>query len=719
MEQQRQPQQQQQQQPPHPQSSSSSSPSPQPQQQQQHLSQQHKQELAISAADTSAAAQLDAAADTRSVASKERLLASAPHPPEADPADIARETTSSVGSGQPSVISQVVGVDEGWEALEALKDVSLQALSVLVRRLVDDGAASQQTASTTAVTVAAAPSTSTDLSAEQKGELSRLIKNLRQDMAEKVSQILNKGRAVPRASMKGSSADIDLAQLSRATLLELYQCVTAEGAQPSRPASGQSGGRVSSISRSPSAQASTKPLLSSRLSWHEALRDDSRASLLEIAYQAESIPDGGQVAAALTPRSTSRSQSTNALGLSNDSLAPLLAGGVSAIFTSADTDVPVGNAAAANGVPAVGEDMMTDHGLALALAALCNGLYQVFETGALPQGDATAPANNAAPSEATGPGESSAMYSDLAQRLSVVQSQRPDADSTALDAGQQALWAECDRLMALVRTICAAREGYGVTQPPSYEDTLEQAPSSVEVTSGKTPRARTTHDELTNVLHAIDRVVKLAPRMDNQSVQLNARQQKIMSGAALTALVERLNRGKESFDTQRASSSSTHRYAALQSLVDQITVAGERRMYNQRVVLSGDQTRRMEVGKLGAILDRQAKSRYKNQDSTTREQRLLADLAALQPGLTRACPQFAAQRYEASPAKQRNMFMSTLSSRVDRLAERRLGNQDALSPAQKKEESWLELERILDGVTTGMGEQRASLSSRKTSVTTK
>ncbi|KAJ3178336.1 hypothetical protein HDU87_003648 [Geranomyces variabilis] len=702
---------QQQQQPRQASSSLSSPPSPPP----PHLSQQHKQELAISAAD--AAAQLDAAVDTRSVASKERLLASAPHPPEADPADIARETTSSIRSGQPSVISQVVGGDEGWEALEALKDVSLQALSHLVRRLVDDASASAAAAA-----AAAAANPSADLSAEQKGELSRLIKNLRQDMAEKVSKILNKGRDVPRAGFNGSNADIDLAQLSRTTLLELYQCVTAEDAPTSRPSSGQSGGRVSAMSRSSSAQASTKPMLSSRLSWHEALRNDSRASLLEMAQQAERIPDGGQVAAALTPGSTSRSQSMNILGISNDSLAPLLAGSGSAILSSADTNSSVGSAAAANGVPAIGEDMMTDHGLALALAALCNGLYQIFDAGVLPQGDATAPvADSARPSGATGPDESAAMYSDLAQRLSVVQNQRPDSDSTELDSGQQALWAECDRLMALVRTICAAREGSsGLTQPPSYEDTLEEAPSSVEVTSGKpTGGARTTHDELTNVLHAIDRVVKLAPRMDNQSVQLNARQQKVMSGAALTALVERLNRGKENFDTQRASSSTTHRYAALQSLVDQITVAGERRMYNQRVVLSGDQTRRMEVGKLGAILDRQAKSRYKNQDSTTREQRLLADLAALQPGLTREYPQFAAQRYEASPAKQRNMFMSTLSSRVDRLADRRLVNQDALSPAQKKEQSWSELERILDGVDSGMGEQRASLTSRKTPVTTK
>ncbi|KAJ3158152.1 hypothetical protein HDU86_003104 [Geranomyces michiganensis] len=701
----------------------------QPHQQQQTLSlvpisQQHTQDFALPSGDGGDAV------DTRSEADKERLLALAPHPPESDPAVWVTEDTGSVKSGQRSVISQVVqkksngggvvGGDEGWEALEALKDVSLQALSILVRRLVDDAASSSASSSSAIAshTAASTAAASADLSAEQKGELSRLIKNLRQDMVEKVSNILNKDREVPRAEINGSNIDIDLEQLSRATLLELYHCVTATA---SRSASGPSA-QPSLMIRSASAQPAFKGLQSSRLSWYEAIRNDSRASLLDIAHQAESIPDGGQVAAALTPRSTSRSQSTNILGSSNDSIAPLLAGGRSILTPTSSDEETAASSAAANGVATVGEDMMTDHGLALALAALCNGLYQIFDTGVETQGEAAAGADNfVTPPAGAGSHESAAMYSHLERQLSDVQSQRPNSNSAALDAGQQALWAECDRLMALVRSICAARQGAAVSQPPSYEETLQVSPSTVEVTAKKPPGSRATNDELSNVLYAIDRVVKLAPRMDNQSVQLNPRQQKIMSGAALTALVERLNRGKENFESQRASSTSTHRYAALQSLVDQITAAGERRMYNQRVVLSGDQTRRMEVGKLSAILDRQAKSRYKNQDSMTREQRLLADLATLKPGLTRECPQFAAQRYEVSPAKQRNMFMSTLSTRVDRLADRRLGNQDALSPAQKKEESWSELERILDGVTTGMAGQRASLPSQssKSSISTK
>ncbi|KAI8910001.1 hypothetical protein DFJ77DRAFT_442138 [Powellomyces hirtus] len=673
----------------------------------------------------------------RSVAATERLLAAAPQPPLTEPTGGSNRDASETSS---LALVQVVG-EEGWEALEALKDVSLQALSILVRRLVDDAAGSASHASGSSRTTS--ESNTTEINAEQRKELERLINNLRQDKVDQVVSILSKHRVTPRAS-DSSKIDIDFENLSRSTMLDLYACVTETKSPTPRSASttNSSLGMIKSASVASSRPRATSVGNSSvssknRMSWHDMLRESATSdSLRNLLESAESIPDGGQVAAALTQPFGDRSKSAELLrsvGQSSNSLcsqsssAPLISPGQNA----AEGSPAISNAFLANSVGGgaepgpIAEEMMTDHGLALALAALCNGLYQIFEASAESHERFLSTGPGLAGAAASGQ-PSSALYTQIAQRLSVVQDQRTNRDTGVLDPGQQALWVETDRLMALVRTICAVRQGPG-SEPPSYEETLELAPRSSQVKigekkSGPVPRSAA-NDELSNVLHAIDRVVKFAPRMDNQSVQLNDRQQKIMSGAALTALVERLNRGKENFESQRAAPLATHRYAALEQLVNQITVAGERRMANQRVALSGNQQHRMEAGKMGALLDRQEKARYKNQDSTTREQRLLADLASLRGGLTKESPQYQAQRYEVSPSKQRNMFISTLSARVDRLSERRFSNQDALSPAQKKEESWGELESILDRVGSGLPAQRASLSvapaKTRTSITLK
>lgn len=468
-------------------------------------------------------------------------------------------------------------------------------------------------------------------------------------------------------------------------------------------------------------------------------RTESQENIWEIAEKANEIPDGGEVAAALKQSSSDRSKSSEILRRSNEALnvPHSTEDGIPRSRASSvmpNTQQPSPPSSPTMGMLRLGDEMLTDHGLALALAALCNGLYQILDSDlAASQVPKQLLAADGTATMELQTGNAEAMYDEMVQKMSLVQNRRVDIDISTLSPEQQALWAEIDRLMVLVQTICSIRKQQP-HQPPSYEEAMEMS----KLDSKPAIKGRISSDELTQVLSAIDRVIRMAPRLDNQSVLLNARQEKVMSAAALTALIDRLNRGKENFQSQRAISTSQHRFAALQRLVDQITSAGERSLSNQRVSLSADQKDRMEIGRLGRVWDRQEKSRFKNQvykldcntlggivihmaliyqDYITREQRLLADLSKLHAELSKTeSRKFAAQRYEVSTQKQRDMFMNGLGARVGRLEERRMSNQDALSVSARKEQKFEELEKMLDRMPAGLGMQRASPAMRKPSI---
>ncbi|KAJ3021020.1 hypothetical protein HKX48_009339 [Thoreauomyces humboldtii] len=688
---------------------------------------------------------------------KELLLRTAPAPPQTDPAAFAAAATNAatpnvnvtVTPASPALSvpdsprsrapSQAQSVrEEEWEALEALKDVSLQALGMLVRRLAEDpGNESEQQPRSTSPALVATPTSTPgrELSTDQKEELARLVRELPSGQMDKVQEIVIGQSSIGERSGK---LELDTTNLSPSKLWEVHSYVKSLS-------NARANDTASVRSRTTSTGSKTSANASHRMSWHDALRDDDSYStgngggnIWEIAEKAESIKDGGNVAALLLQPSTNRSKSAEMLRMSSSNTS------LSQLLQSAPVSGTHSPAASASEVmpPSIGEDasaltdeMLTDHGLALALAALCNGLYQIFEaspdhhqhSGSVrspEDGQGGAPDIRSSSSAATSSGgraellasasgDSTTMYSEIAQKLSDVQSQRAPADRDALTPGQQALWAECDRLMMLVKTICAVRQ-VPPTEPPPYIEANEKLSGSAsklaqkEANGAQSPTT-VQADELTQVLSAIDRVGKFAPRLDNQTVVLTPRQQRDMSGAALTALVARLHRGKEEFDSQRAGPSVNNKYAALQTLVDRITVAGERSMTDQRVAMSGDIRRRVELGKLGAVLDRQEKTRFPNQDYISREQRFLADLTKLTPTLGKTSPKYVAQRYDPSPNKQRTMFISGLGARVERLGDRRMVNQDALTPAQKREQSFDELERIMDRMPQGLSTQRASV----------
>ena len=54
------------------------------------------------------------------------------------------------------------------------------------------------------------------------------------------------------------------------------------------------------------------------------------------------------------------------------------------------------------------------------------------------------------------------------------------------------------------------------------------------------------------------------------------------------------------------------------------------------------------------------------------------------------------------------MYLTSLTAKVDRMEERRMSNQDALTPHQMKEAKWAEIEKAMDRLSPALTEQRAA-----------
>ncbi|KAJ3046030.1 hypothetical protein HDV00_003779 [Rhizophlyctis rosea] len=443
----------------------------------------------------------------------------------------------------------------------------------------------------------------------------------------------------------------------------------------------------------------------------------SQTSLHDLAEKAKEIPDGGEIAAALEQSVADRLKSSEILRRSNDMLNHVAADSRSLQVTASSHTINAESVHApsspelSSNIPApaaahLAPDVLSDHGLALALAALCNGLYQFLE---VQNGDTEGSTANTTPAgDQLLTGAGSTQYQNLVDHVSMVQNQRTAVDVTTMSEQQRTLWLEIDRLMVLVQTICAVR-GRRQSFPPPYEEATKGSPS-LEYSDAKKeniPEPRISVEGLTSIVSAIDRVFRVAPRLDNQSVLLNARQERIMSAAQLTALIQRLNRGKEKFQDQRAL--PTTRYTALYNLVDQITIAGKRSLSNQRVEITPGQRQKMEMGRLTGIIERQDRGRLHNQDWVSREQQLIADLEKLHQRIgQRDETKMQEQRFSVSSKKQKDMHFASLAARVDRAEERRMSNQDALAPHQLKEQKFAEIERAMDRMSPALTEQRAS-----------
>ncbi|KAI9340407.1 hypothetical protein DFJ73DRAFT_762618 [Zopfochytrium polystomum] len=273
-----------------------------------------------------------------------------------------------------------------------------------------------------------------------------------------------------------------------------------------------------------------------------------------------------------------------------------------------------------------------------------------------------------------------------------------------------AAWVEVDRLTSLVlclieqrRAATAAAVSSSPTTPPasstpspttpmtpssgtallqgSRVENAERAIASPPELSMSTMSMVRPITELGEVVTAIERVVRTAPRMFNQTVTLTAQQERNMNAAQLTKLVDRLVAGKEEYATQRATFGATPMASGeqkLSALVESLMVAGARKLENQRVGMSEGAMKRMEEAKLVRLVARGAESRMSNQDWKSRETQLLEDLSVLCRNLA-APSKMSDQRFVMTPEKEKELFLKNVFGRLDRLEVRRMSNQEASS----------------------------------------
>ncbi|KAJ3043951.1 hypothetical protein HDU99_009947, partial [Rhizoclosmatium hyalinum] len=167
---------------------------------------------------------------------------------------------------------------------------------------------------------------------------------------------------------------------------------------------------------------------------------------------------------------------------------------------------------------------MSDDTLALALASLCNALYRVIETIDV---NHRAPAPEIRSLDRRTEADIQEL-SNHAKEIAQLQSLSL-TEQVNLSPEQKTLWIEIDKMMALVQTLCLNR-CHILEKPPSYE--------SAEAVALRRDSSILSIEELHSVAAAIERVVRMAPKLFDQTVTLSARQERLMDEAALTGLID-------------------------------------------------------------------------------------------------------------------------------------------------------------------------------------
>ncbi|KAF9103629.1 hypothetical protein BGX27_010490 [Mortierella sp. AM989] len=221
-----------------------------------------------------------------------------------------------------------------------------------------------------------------------------------------------------------------------------------------------------------------------------------------------------------------------------------------------------------------------------------------------------------------------------------------------------------------------------------------------------------TRFDLSNVMSAIERLSRVAPRLDDQRVQLTANQKRQLAQASVANAVERLSKDRwdddrnvaasSSVSTSSASVSASARKSAerqkqlaseksrdLNKLVNQIveSAAKSTSYTTQRAEFSPRQQWKLEGARVGSKIERGEKLRMSDQDWQSPESVLLKDMTRLTNALyqqSATTQAFATQRFTLTEDKARNMALQGIISKIERVSSRRMGNQDALPPVINK-----------------------------------
>ncbi|KAF9958596.1 hypothetical protein BGZ70_009134 [Mortierella alpina] len=209
---------------------------------------------------------------------------------------------------------------------------------------------------------------------------------------------------------------------------------------------------------------------------------------------------------------------------------------------------------------------------------------------------------------------------------------------------------------------------------PQYK-TLEKLDSTISHPGQQTltstavtgPDDEKTRFDLNNVMSAIERLSKVAPRLDNQRVQLSTSQKRQMAQAHVAHTIERLSKGR--WEDQRADvPTATQRTRDLNGLVSQIVESARASYSTQRAELSPKQQWKLEGARIGDKIEQSV---------------LLKDMTRLTSALyqqSSSSKAFATQRFTVSEDKAKNMALQGIISKIERVSGRRLENQDAMPP---------------------------------------
>ncbi|KAF9086065.1 hypothetical protein BGX23_009163 [Mortierella sp. AD031] len=207
-----------------------------------------------------------------------------------------------------------------------------------------------------------------------------------------------------------------------------------------------------------------------------------------------------------------------------------------------------------------------------------------------------------------------------------------------------------------------------------------------------------TRSDLNNVMGAIERLSKVAPRMDNQRVQLSPVQKRQMAQANVAHTIDRLSRsqggdkaGSSSSSAVRqqstvSESSRSEKHRDLNKLMNQIAESAKAGYTSQRAEFSPRQQWKLEGARIGEKIERGEKMRLKDQDWQSPETVLIKDMTRLTNALyqqTTSSEAFATQRFTLTEDKARNMALQGIISKIERVSGRRMDNQDALPPSSK------------------------------------
>lgn len=260
-----------------------------------------------------------------------------------------------------------------------------------------------------------------------------------------------------------------------------------------------------------------------------------------------------------------------------------------------------------------------DYTLCCSLAALLNDVYRLLELNSTQHQEEEITINSE--------NDVSLLQQQLHDKVSTFQRKREAGIMTIDDASEEmkVIWDEMNHLMNIV-------SGLIINHPPAYIDTLsteqqkekeqeEESPPAYEslqhdkkfaiIEDKKLPTTTTTGHDLDTLLSAIDRLSHVAPRLNNQRVDLNERQVKELAAATLGKTVERLSRGR--MEDQRAPLPLKTRQEVLQDLIQQIRKSASRSLDNQRVSLNTNQKRNMEFASIHGIMNKLDKGRYTDQ----------------------------------------------------------------------------------------------------------